>query len=92
MNWNLLLLKLSSQKNHIIVGVIYRHPSMDLVDFHSNYLKKLLENISKDLKSMFLLEDFNVNLLNYNEHNQTNELLDSLASNSVIPSILQPTE
>ena len=33
----------------------------------------------------------NVNLLNYNEHNQTNEFLDSLASNSFIPLILQPT-
>ena len=29
--------------------------------------------------------------MNYNEHNQTNEFLDSLASNSFIPSILQPT-
>ena len=33
----------------------------------------------------------NVNLLNYNEHNQTNEFLDSLASSSSIPLILQPT-
>ena len=32
-----------------------------------------------------------VKLLNYNEHNQTNEFLDSLASNSFIPLILQPT-
>ena len=29
--------------------------------------------------------------MNYNEHNQTNEFLDSLASNSSIPLILQPT-
>ena len=29
--------------------------------------------------------------MNYNEHNQTNEFLDSLASNSFIPLILQPT-
>ena len=40
---------------------------------------------------MFLLGDFNVNLLNYTEHSQTNEFLDSLASNSFIPLILQPT-
>ena len=64
---------------------------MDLADFNCNYLNKLLENISKEQKSIFLLGDFNVNLLNYNEHNQTNELLDSLASNSFIPLILQPT-
>ena len=29
--------------------------------------------------------------MNYNEHNQTNDLLDSLASNSFIPLILLPT-
>ena len=72
----------------VIVGVIYRHPSMDLADFNCNYLNKLLENISKEQKSIFLLGDFNVNLLNYNENNEINEFLDSLASNPFIPLIL----
>ena len=87
---NLLLLKLLIQKkSNIIIGVIYRHPSMDLTDFNCNYLNKLLENTSKEQKSVFLLRDFNVNLLIYNEHNQTNEFLDSLAPNSFILLILQ---
>ena len=72
------------------MGVICRHPSKDLADFNCNYLNKLLENVSKEQKSIFLLVDFNVNLLNYSEHNQTNEFLDSLASESFIPLILQP--
>ena len=42
---------------------------MDLTDFNCNYLNKLRENISKEQESVFLLGDFNVNLLNYNEHN-----------------------
>ena len=63
---------------------------MDLSDFNCNYLNKLLENISKEQESVFLLGDFNVNLLNYNEHNQTNEFLDSFASNLFVPLILQP--
>ena len=75
----------------IIVEVNYRHPSMDLTEFNCNYLNKLLENISKEQKYIFLLGDFNVNLLNYNEHNQTNEFLYSLASNSFMPLTLQPT-
>ena len=67
MNWNLLLSKLSTQKkSNIVVGVNYRHPSIELNDFNCNYLNKLLENISKEQKSIFLLGDFNVNLLNYN--------------------------
>ena len=35
-------------------------------DFSCNYLNKLLENISEK-QSIFLLADFSVNLLNYNE-------------------------
>ena len=61
---------------------------MDITDFNCNYLDKLLENFSKEQKSILLLGDFNVNLLNYNEHNQTNEFLDSLASNSFISNTL----
>ena len=75
------------KKSNIIVGIKYRHPSMDLNDFNSNYLN----NISKKQKSIFLLRDFNANLLNYIEHNLTDEFLDSLASNSFIPLILQPS-
>ena len=66
------------------MGVIYRHPSTDLTDFNCKYLNKLLENISKEQKSILLLGDFKVKLLNYNEHNQINEFLDSLASNSIV--------
>ena len=63
---------------------------MDFTDFNCNYLNKLLENISNEQKSIFLLGDSIVNLLNYNEHNQTNEFLDPLAPNSLILLILQP--
>ena len=70
------------------MGVIHRHPSMDLTDFNCNYLNHLLENVSKEQKSIFLLADFNVN---QNQNNQTNKFLDSLASNSFLPLILQPT-
>ena len=90
MNLNLRLLKLAIQKA-IIVEVIYRHSTIDLTDFNCNYLNKLSENISKGQKFVLLLGDFNVNLLKYTEHNQTNEFLDSLVSNSFIPSIVQPT-
>ena len=65
---------------------------MDLHDFNTNYLNSLLHKVSKEQKSIFLLGDFNVNLLNYNNHNPTNEFLDSLASNSFLPYILQPTK
>ena len=45
----------------------------------------------KEHKQVFLLGDFDINLLNYNDHQPTNDFLDSLASNSFIPYILHPT-
>ena len=62
---------------------------MDLTGFTISYLNKL-ENSLKN-KNLFSYSATNVNLLNYNKHNQTNELLDSLASNSFLPLNLQPT-
>ena len=84
-------LTVNPQNQIFFMEVIYRHSSMDLTHFNSSYLNKLLEHIYKEQKPFFLLRDFNFNLLNYNEHNQANEVLDSLASNSFIPLILQPT-
>ena len=74
------------------MGVIYRDPSIDISDFKCNYLNKVLKNISKEQKSIFLLGDFNVNFLNYIEHNQINEFEDSLVSTSFILLLLQPTK
>ena len=74
------------------MGVIYRHPSMGLTEFKIIYLIKLLKNMSEKQKSVFLHGDFNINLLNYYEHNETNDLLNSFASNSFCPLILQPTK
>ena len=71
------------------MGGIYRNPSINLTDFNCNYLNKLLQNIPKDQKSISLCGNFNVNFLNYNKHNQKNEFLDSLASNSFALLILQ---
>ena len=35
-------------KSNIVVGIIYRHPSVDITDFYCNYLNTLLEIISKE--------------------------------------------
>ena len=63
---------------------------MEVLEFN-NHLNQMLEKVSKEQKQSFLLGDFNINLLNYNIHQPTNDFLDSLAYNSIIPYILQPT-
>ena len=63
---------------------------MDVTDFNKN-LNPLLGKLSRESKQVFLLGDFNINLLKYHEHRPTNEFLVSFASNSFLPYILQPT-
>ena len=64
---------------------------MDVLDFKNNYLSQIFEIVSKERKQVFLLGDFNINLLNYNDHQPTNDFLDSLDCNSFIPYISHPT-
>ena len=53
---------------------------------------KFLKLYPKNKKRyIVLLGDFNINLLNYNDHQAINNFLDSLASNSFILYILHPT-
>ena len=81
---------INSKNSNVIVDCVCKHLIMDGLDF--NYLiNQLLDKISKEQQKILLLGDFNINLLNYNEHQPTNEFLDSLASNSIIPYILEPT-
>ena len=60
-------------------------------EFNDIYLNPLLDKISKENKSIFLLGDFNVDLLKDDHHLATNEFLDSLSSHMLLPHIIQPT-
>ena len=64
------------KKSNIIVGVIYRHPSMDLTYFNCNYLNQLLENISKEQKSIFRITS------------HSNTLIDNIFSHGIDPHII----
>ena len=73
---------IDTKKANTVVGCIYKHPNMDVLKFN-NHLNQMLEKVSMEQKQIFLLKDFNINLLNYNAH-QPNDFLDSLAFNSII--------
>ena len=81
---------INTKKDNIVVGCVYKHPNMDVLEFN-NHLNQMLGKVSEEQKQIFLLGHFNINLLNCNVRQATNRFLDSLASNSIIPYILQPT-
>ena len=53
------------KKTNILIGCIYKHPIMNINEFNDDYLIELLHKLSKENKTIFLLGDFNINLLNY---------------------------
>ena len=53
---------------------------MNLDEFNDIYFNPLLDTISKESKLIFLLRDFNVDLLKNDDHAPSNEFLDSLSS------------
>ena len=78
---------ISSKRNNIIVGCVYKYSNIDLLNFKT-LIKQLPDKILKEQKQICLLGGFNINLLNYNEHQPTNVFLVSLASNTIILYIL----
>ena len=56
---------------------------MDFNEFNCYYLNPLLEKLAKEQKTVFLLGDFNVDILKYEQHKATNKFLDSLSSNMI---------
>ena len=44
---------INPRKSNIIVGVIYKHPKMDVTDFNNNFLNSLLKKINQGQKKCF---------------------------------------
>ena len=49
---------LNAIKSNVIVGCIYKYTSIDLNEFNTNYLNNLLNKVSKEQKSVFLLQSW----------------------------------
>ena len=81
------------KKTNMIVGCTYCHLHLDLNEFNDYYINNLLDKSSKENKTIFLLGDFNTDLLNYYQHSITNQFLDSLSltTHMLLPNIVKPT-
>ena len=75
---------------NIIIGVIYRPPNSDLDAFNSS-ISLLLSELMQENKHCYIMGDYNINLLNYENHQLTAEFVDQLHSNSFVSLINKPT-
>jgi hypothetical protein len=76
--------------SYSIFGVIYRSPGLDLNDFLVEW-HSLLLFLSRRNKDIFILGDFNIDLLRVNDHQLTSSFLDITSSHHLLPIITQPT-
>ena len=59
---------LNRKKENAIVGRSYCHPHIDLNEFNDYYINIVLDKLAKENKTVFLLGDFDIDLLNYDQH------------------------
>ena len=65
---------------------------MDIWTCNHHYLNPLLDNLSKEAnKTIVLLGEFHIELLNFDTSEQVSTFPDDLASNSLQPQIFLPT-
>ena len=73
-----------------IVGMIYRPPGSNIMEFNDTFIKTL-DRIKQENKKCYLLGDWNIDLLNYESHSQTANFIDMMYSFGFSPLINRPT-
>ena len=80
---------LFEKKSNIICGIIYRQHNSP--ESFQAYFDEALERFSQSDKTVYVMGDFNINLLNAETCNFTKEFLLALQSYSFVPTIDKPT-
>ena len=78
----------NSRGKNTIVGCIYNPPGMK-VDTFNKYMTEILFTFKE--KPAYLCGEFNINLLNYKTHNDTNEFYEVLTTQGYYSLITHPT-
>ena len=79
---------INRKKTNIIIGCTYRQTKINLNELNGNYLNILLQQNSKE--NVFLLVDFNVDLLKYDKDDGANESINSRPCYMYLSYILHP--
>ena len=74
----------------IIIGCIYKHPTCNLEQFRSQ-LDNIIKTLNPKRHEIYIFGDINIDFLEYHHHSQTEEFLDMLFANSILPIITKPT-
>ena len=81
--------QIGSNKN-IVIGTIYRPPGHDIEHFNLE-MNTILDKLHEENKAIYIMGDYNINLLNSDIHSFTGNFLDLMYSNMLVPLITRPT-
>ena len=80
----------NTKSKNILCCCVYQHPSSDINEF-KDHMQETITKIENENKLVFVMGDFNINLLNYENHTPTNDFINTFFTNHLQPLILQPT-
>ena len=86
-----MFIEVNPKNEKVVIGCIYRHPSMELSKVNNNYLTNLLDTLSSENKTIVLLGDFNADLLKHDQNGNIADFLDLMYSSLLFPHIFSPT-
>ena len=78
------------KSKNLLCCCLYRYPSSDITNFN-NHISSILQKVQKENKSLIIMGDFNINLVNYDSHPETNDFINLMVSRYLLPHILHPT-
>ena len=81
--------QLNSDKT-VIVGVVYTPPIQALIHFDMK-ISGIMDILKKKTIYNYLMGDFNINILNSDNHDLTAQFVDIMISNAFLPLITRPT-
>ena len=80
----------NTKAKNILCCCAFRHPSSNPVRF-KEHLESILSQLTRENKNIFIMGDFNINLLSSESHPESNDFILMLNSFFLLPYILQPT-
>ena len=82
---------INKKERNTIIGCICRHPCMDAREFNDTLLQNTLEKLSYETKDIFLMGDFNTDIIKYDTNNDSAAFFDMMYENFLFPYISSPT-
>ena len=73
----------NTKDKNILCCCSYRHPDTDVKNI-DGHIDQIMQKISKENKLLILMGDFNVNLLNYESHIDTDDFINAMISHYLL--------